>query len=227
MKNLLATLLTLAALTSAGQDWIDYKFDENLTVAVPNNLKVVDKNGQHLINGVIGNADAMVMVQTIPNIGQNAALITDRDDLIEQYKRYAEGVGKKVGSLMTREFLELDKLTAMRISLSETPSDRNYVRHYVVVLLKEKWYLIQFWELEGLGETLQNERDKFFTSVRFTPGLRLTHQLSFGTGKSLSYEAGQLIRELLFYLLVFGGIICSVVVIVVRRNRRNKNVTLL
>jgi len=139
MNRISTTILILISINSFGQQWTDYKIDSNLTVQIPENFEVMDTLGQHIIRARVDNA--LIMIQRIPNKGEQVTNIQDKSDLIENYKGFQNGIiESQKGKLKNQEIIEKDGLQLIRFSYYATMGEEKQIRHCLGVFINESWY---------------------------------------------------------------------------------------
>jgi hypothetical protein len=209
MTRVLITILAVISINSFGQQWSDYKVDENLTVRIPDNFEVMDTLGQHIISARIDNA--LIMVQRIPNKGEQATNIQDKSELIENYKGFQNGIiQSQNGRLKDQEIIEKDELQLIQFSYYATMGEERQVRHCLGLFINESWYAVHFWEVEARTVELTKDREKLFTSVKFPAGSSLKNQMSNSIERSPSYNWGFLIGKTLGYILILVAVVSLV-----------------
>jgi hypothetical protein len=221
MRKILLTIFTLLALNSFGQNWDDYKFDDNLTIALPENSEIIDTLGQHIVKAVIDNA--IIMIQRLPNKGATATNIRDKKELKERYEEFQEGAVKaQAATLIKQRVSEKDGLMMIRFSCKASMGEEKQIRHFLVVFVNENWYTINFWEVETVTNELKADRDRLFASVKFAPGLGLKNQMSSVLEGSRVYRLGLAAGSILASGM-FIGVLVAVIIWLTRRNRRTNN----
>jgi hypothetical protein len=217
MQRTFFTLFTVLSLNCFGQEWMDYTFDENLTIKIPENYVIIDTVGQHIVRAQIDNA--LIMIQRISNKGEHAVNISNKADLIESYEGFQKGfMNSQDVKLLKQNVEERDGLQVCQFSCSATMGEERQIRHILVAFLNEHWYAIQFWEVEALSNDLRSERMKLFSSVRFAFGLSLENQLSYSLEASQSYRLGYLLGKYIWFLLLAGGVV-GLIIWLARRGR--------
>src|SRR5262245_41583072 len=128
MNRILIIILTIISTISFGQQWGDYKVDENLTVYIPDNFEVMDTLSQRIISVQIDNA--LIMVQKIPNKGEHTTNIQSKRELIENYKGFQNGmIESQNGKLRDQEIIEKDGLQLIQFSYYATMGEEKQIRH--------------------------------------------------------------------------------------------------
>lgn len=191
MRNI---LLILAFLTVKcfGQEWKTYPFDHNLSVDIPENFDIIDTLGQHIVRAQIDNA--LIMVQRLPGTAETTTTISDKAELIKYYKGFQEGlVRSHEGKLIKQNFEERDGLHTTQFSYRAAMGDEEHIRYCFAIFLNENWYSVHFWEIAGLTDELQTDRDKLFSSIRFPPGQTLENQLTGTPEYRLGYKVGKVL----------------------------------
>lgn len=210
MNRVLIIILTAISISSFGQEWSEYKVDENLTVYIPDRFEVMDTLGQHIVRAQIDNA--LIMIQRISNKGEQVTNIQDKNELIENYRGFQKGIiESQKGKLKNQEIIEKDGLQLIQFSYYATMGKEKQIRHCLVVFINENWYAVQFWEVETMTDVLTEEREKLFSSVKLPAGQSLKNQLSNSIEGSRSYNLGVVMGETLGYILIFG-IVASLVI---------------
>jgi len=220
MKRLLIALLLTTVLNAHAQTWIKYKFDENVTLSMPENFEMVDTLGTHSVKAFIENG--LVVIQNLPNEGATATTILNKEELLESYRGFQKGVVEvQHGTLLNQSFELRNGLQVTTFSFTAMMGGEKQIRHYLVIFLNEHWYTITFWEVADLTNELRPLREDFFQSLELPPGLSLQNQLSTNPEGSQSYKEGYLIGNILGYVAVIG-IVGLAIYMVFRRWRRQK-----
>jgi hypothetical protein len=210
MQRTFLTFLTLLTLNCRAQEWKEHKFDDNMSLEIPENFIVIDTAGQRIVRAQIDNA--LIMIQRIPNKGDHAINISSKAELIESYEGFQKGfMNSQDAKLLKQKVEERDGLQLYRFSCSATMDEERQIRHSLVVFLNEHWYAVHFWEVEALTNELQKERTKLFSSVKFVPGLSMQNQLSYSLEASKSYKIGYLAGKYFFIVLIAGIVIFIIV----------------
>jgi hypothetical protein len=218
VNRVLIIILTVISVSSFGQQWSDYKVDESLTVYMPDRFEVMDTLGQHIIRAQIDNA--LIMIQRIPNKGEQATNIQDKSELIENYKEFQKGIiESQKGKLKNQQIIDKDGLQLIQFSYYATMGEEKQVRHCLGVFINESWYAVQFWEVEAMANELTKVREQFFSSVKLPAGQSLKNQMSNSIEGSRSYNLGFLIGKTLGYILMLG-IIASLVIWISKKVKR-------
>jgi hypothetical protein len=206
MKGIVFTISILLVINGFGQGWVDYKVDDNLSVNIPDDFEVIDTLGQHVIKAQIANA--LIMIQRIPNNGKTVTNIQDEKELKDAYIGFQKGFTKsQKGKILHQEFIEKDGLLLSRFACNATMGEEKQIRHCVVIFIKEHWYAIQFWEVESMTIELTKEREMLFSSIKLPTDLGLASQMSNSTEGSAAYKAGVLFGVLLGYTLIIGFVV--------------------
>lgn len=221
-KKILMISFTLLAINCLGQKWTDYEIDDNLTVHIPENYEVMDTLGQLIIRAQIDNA--LIMIQRIPNEGEGATNIQNKDELIDNYEGFQNGfIESQNGKLMNQQSVERDGLQLTKFKYYATMGEEKQIRYCLAIFVNEYWYAIQFWGVEAMSDQLTKDREMLFSSIRFPPGQSLKNQLSNSIEGSRSYNIGFLIGKALGYILMFGIIVSLIIWISKKRGRKTKN----
>ena len=189
MRRPLLIALVLTAVTSFGQEWIDYKVDSTLTISIPDNFKVADTLGGKLITARVDYA--AIGINVLPNKGTFAINIADETELIETYKTFRKGfVNSQKGQLIKEELIEKNGLKFWRFSFRATQGDEKHVRHSLVIFVNEYTYAITFSEFEDMAIEMTPVREQLFSSVKLRPSLTIKNQMSDVLEGSRSYRIG-------------------------------------
>jgi hypothetical protein len=220
MKKFLFTILTFITLHCSAQEWIEYKFDDNLTVDIPENSTIIDTLGQHLVRAVLDNA--VIVIQRLPNTGETATNIKDKEELIKNYEGFQQGVvGSQHGKLINQKFHERQGLQVTEFSYSASMAEEQQLRYSLVVFLNENWYTVNFWEIESASAESKNDRDRLFSSIKFPAGQSLKNQLSNVKEGSRAYKLGAIIGRAVFFALIMGIIVAIIIVASRRKKKRD------
>lgn len=222
MHKILLAILIFISINSIGQQWSDYKFDGNLTVQIPEKFEIMDTLGQHIVRAQIDNA--LVMIQRIPNKGDHATDIRDKNELHDNYKGFQNGfIGSQEGKIKDHEIIEKDGLQLIQFSYYATMGEEKQLRHCMTVFVNENWYAIQFWEVESMTDELTKDREQLFSSIKFPAGMGLKNQMSNSIGRSTSYNLGYFIGKNLGYILMMMIVVSTVVWISRKVKRQSTN----
>jgi hypothetical protein len=220
MRKAVLTIFTLLSLNCFGQKWTEYKMDSNLTVNIPENFEIIDTLGQRIVRAQIDNG--LIMIQRIPNKGETATSIQNKEELIKNYTGFQKGVVRSQnGKLLNQDFIEKDGLQVTQFSYSATMGEELQVRHCLTVFLNENWYTINFWELEALTNEMKNDRDKLFSSIKFLVGQSFKNQLSNSVEGSRGYKVGFLAGKIMGYALMIA-IAVSIIIWVSKRAKKRE-----
>ena len=96
------------------------------------------------------------------------------------------------GEVLRRKEITLRGLLWYQFEYNAIANNEKQLRHLQVLLLKNKWYVVQFWELASMTKDLTTVRHEFFGSVGVKPGFTLEDQMNrrppgFLFGKILGY----------------------------------------
>lgn len=218
MKKILLLGFTILSIQCFGQEWTDYKIDDNLTVQIPENFEVIDTLGQTIIKALIDNA--LIMVQRIPNKGEGATNIQNKEELLENYTGFQEGfVESQDGELISQQSVEQDGLQLTKFEFYANMGEERHIRRCLTVFLNDYWYTIQFWEVEAMSDELTKEREMLFSSLRFKAGLSLDNQMSDSVEGSRAYRFGYIFGKAIGYIFIVA-IILAVIIWISKMSRR-------
>ncbi|MEJ0034065.1 MAG: hypothetical protein WDO15_28705 [Bacteroidota bacterium] len=217
MKTFLIACLLTIVINCHAQDWVKHKLDENLTVTIPENFEPYDTLGTRNVKAQIDNA--LVLIQSLPNKGENATNIPSREELLKAYKGFQDGVIKvQHGTLVSQDFEVREGLQVTRFTFTATMGDEKQIRHYLVVFLNEYWYTVTFWEVDGMSNDLQPLRDQLFESIELPKGLSVKNQFSNAAGSQSDRIVA--FTEKLFGKVIFIGLIVGLVYLVFKRKKK-------
>jgi hypothetical protein len=220
-KFLIPAVLVMLTINSFAQEWTKYKFDENLTVSVPEDYSAIDTLGQHIVSAKVDNG--IILVQRLPNTGLLALDIRDKDELIKRYEEFQKGVVlTSQGVLIKQENEEMNGILVTRFSCTATMGEEKQLRHFFVFFLNENWYTINFWEVESMTDEVKADREALFSSIEIPDGLSIKNQMT--TKGSPSYKMGYMVGKALGFILIPGAIVAIIVVVIrAQRIRKKKN----
>jgi len=222
MNSILSASLILISTHLFGQQWPEYRVDSTLTVRIPENIVVLDTLGQHILRAQIDNA--LIMIQRLPNTGEQAASIQSKNDLIDNYKGFQRGlVESQKGKLKNQKIFQKDGLELIHFSYYATRGEEQQLRHCLTVFINGAWYSVHFWELATMTDELAEEREQLFSSVTFPPGVNLKNQMSASIEGSRMYNRGFLIGKTLGYILMLVLAVVSAIWISRAVNRKTRH----
>lgn len=220
MRKIILAFLTLLATQGFAQEWIDYMVDDNLTISLPANFTLMDTLGQRVMHARIDNA--LIMVQRIPNKGEEAVVVQFEADLIKAYEEFQNGIIRSQnGKLKSQEWVEISRVQLNKFSYQATMGEEKQLRHCLTLFINDYWYAIQFWEVESMTGDLASEREKLFTSVKLREGVSRENQTSDGNGNESTASAYYYVA-IFIVVNVIVGIIGVVVLLILKIARRKK-----
>jgi hypothetical protein len=218
MKKFLLPIALLYAVCSYGQSWQKQKFDDNLTISIPDNYVLIDTLGQHFMKAVLNNA--IILVQRMPNSGSYATPVHSKEQLKETYLGYQAGVIKSQnGNLVRQQWIEQDGFLLTRFVYSAMAGEEKQLRHCVTILLNDNWYSVNFWEVEALSSSLTTERETLFSSLRLPIGQGLENQMSKATEGTGAYKFGYRTGQLLVLMMV-ASVVVGIIYLITRKKKR-------
>ena len=222
MRKIFLTISTLLTINCFGQQWADYKIDNNLTIYIPDKFTVMDTMAQHIIRAQIDNA--LIMIQRIPNKGEGATNIQDKEELMKTYSGFQDGIiESQKGKLKSQEWIEKDSLLLNQFSYYAKMGDENQIRHCLALFLNEHWYAIQFWEVKSMTNEMTNLRETLFSSIKVPPRQSLKNQMSYSVEGSRGYNIGFLIGKTVGYILMLGILVLLIRWISRKATRKSAN----
>jgi len=228
MRKILFILLTLLANDALGQTWIDYMMDDNLTIAVPENFKLMDTLGQRIVQARIDNA--LIMIQRVQNKGEDASVVRFMEDLTKAYEAFQNGIiSSQKGKLKSQQWIEKSRVLFNEFSYSATWGEEKQLRHCRALFINDNWYAIQFWEVESMTDELAPVREKLFSSIKLPEGVSRENQTSNGGAdagerKSSAYDVGYFGAMIVIIHLMVGSVV-GVVVVILKIVRKKKSTT--
>ncbi|MBO9202548.1 MULTISPECIES: hypothetical protein [Niastella] len=197
MKNILLTLFIAISINSFGQEWTDLKVDSVLTLKLPDNYHIYDTLGIKVFTGILENAVVSV------SIGENVKTVKDEKLLLVWYNSFKESsVKANHGQLIKDQIIEAGGLKMIRFSFHMEKDGEKKVKHSIVAVVNNKFYTISFTEAESPSGEMEKTREKFFSSMKFPPGLGLNNQLSAKDRDEMAYNQGELLGKITVGLLI-------------------------
>jgi hypothetical protein len=231
MRKILFTLLMLLAIDGFGQTWIDYMMDDNLTISVPEDFKLMDTLGQRIVQARIDNA--LIMIQRVQNQGENATVVQFAEDLTKAYEAFQKGVIRsQKGELKSQQWVEKSRVLLNEFSYTANWGEEKQMRHCRALFINDNWYAIQFWEVESMTDELAPVREKLFDSIKLPEGVSRENQTSNGGGKAIgerrsgAYELGY--YGAIIVIINLGlGLLVGIVLVILKLARRKKSSVIL
>jgi hypothetical protein len=197
MKNILLAIFSAISISSFGQVWTDYQADSMLTLMIPDSFKVRDTLGQRVITAEIANG--LILVSIRPNSGETSMNVESEEDLLKMYKGF---IKSQQGQLIKEEIIDKSGLKMVRFSFRTEMGGEKQIRHCESVLINEKMYSINFWEVESLTNEMAALREKLFLSLRFSSKAGLKNQMSYKPENDKEYNQGLLLGKITIALLI-------------------------
>ena len=163
MKNLLLAFLLLFTFNSYAQELIEYDFDENLTVNIPESSEEGEQGGQKFIRGMIG--DHVVVISR----SDKAAKLTIKDDngLLKLYQGYRDGMLKSAsGKVISEEIIEIGPVKALNFSFPLQAGNQSKVVTNYIFYWKKNIYTIQFLSPEKQSDNFKATRSTIINSIK-------------------------------------------------------------
>jgi hypothetical protein len=222
MKRAFTAILLLLTLTCFGQEWMEFQLDSTLSLAIPDNYKVVDTLGQRVINAQIDNG--LILVMKLPNKGQTAINVQNEKELVNSYTGFQDGlIGSHKGELIKGEIIETGGLKCIQFSYRARMGDENQIRHCLGIFVNENMYAINFWELESMTKEMAPQRERLFSSIKLPNSLGLKNQMSNSIEGGKGFRTGFFLGKVLGYILIFGTLISIGIWISKGKKRKNTN----
>jgi len=201
MKNILLAIFTAISINSFGQDWTNYQVDSTLTLTIPDNYKARDTMGQRVITAEIDNG--LILISSLPNAGEVAMNVESEEQLLKVYKGLVTGyINRQHGQLIKEEIIENSGLKMIRFSYKTAMAGEKQIRHCLSVFVNEKMYSVNFWEVESLTNELAKQREKLFSSLRFSSKVGLKNQMSYKPENDKEYNQGLLLGKITMALII-------------------------
>ena len=172
-----------------------------LTLTIPDSFKVRDMLGQRVITAKIDNG--LILVSVRPNSGETSLNVESEEDLLKTYKGFTKGfIKSQQGQLIKEEIIDKRGLKMVRFSFRTEMGGEKQIRHCEAVLINEKMYSINFWEVESLTNEMAALREKLFLSLRFSSKAGLKDQMSYKPENDKEYNQGLLLGKITIALLI-------------------------
>lgn len=198
--------LLLFTITCYGQKWVEYQVDSTLTVTLPENFQTKDTLGQYFVNVRIDYG--LMMIQRIAP-QSDKLIIRTKGELVKRYEVFQNGmIESQRGELVAQNYEVSNGLQLTRFSY-RTKGKEDQIRHCLGALIKGRWYAIQFWEVEAHAAELKADRERFFSSVKFSPDLRPEDQMT--ADSSLAYKVGYFLGRNLTLIAIIALIVAALV----------------
>ncbi|OQP59425.1 hypothetical protein A3860_37855 [Niastella vici] len=205
MKNILLVIFSAISINSFGQAWTDYKVDSNLTLMIPGNYKAQDTSGQRVIKAEIDNG--LILISILANSGELSMNVESEEELLKVYKGFEKGyVNSQHGQLIKDEIIENSGLKMIRFSFRAAMSGEKQIRHCTAVFVNDKMYSINFLEVESLTNEMAEQREKLFSSLKFSPNLGRKNQMSYKQENDKAYNQGLLLGKITIALIIGLGV---------------------
>jgi hypothetical protein len=221
MKKL--TIIILLILFSAevkAQQWNEFKMDSVLTVLLPEDYKVMDTLGQHLVRAAVENG--IIILSVLTHEGKMAISMRDAGELITYYRDMSQGlIHAQGGELMSDTIVEKNGLKLIQFSFRALSGEERQLRHCVAAFVKNKTYVLSFWELESMTNEMSEVRQTVLGSFQLNENVLPSDQQPVDKmERSLSYRIGYRIGQLIAPFTLLGVII--ILVILIRKKMKRK-----
>ena len=211
MKKFFSAILVLITTNCFAQQWIDYKLDSVLSVSIPSNFRVVDTLGQKVTACHIEHA-IIIITETI-NKEETGVNIKNEENLDHYYKGLQKGFveSSKDGQLIDSKIINISGLKLLSFSLFATLHNQKQIRYCEAIFVNNKTFMINFWEFQPQTNEAESEKDKLFSSLKFSKELTISNQMNYAVENTASYKFGYLIGSLIGYVFIIGLIIFLIV----------------
>lgn len=181
---------------------ITYNMNDNFTIELPQNFKLIDTLGQKAINCKIENGIIIISYMDSNNV--NNPSIDDEKDLIKFYNGLQSGFTSKLkGNLISENLFKKDNLLIKKFEY-KTSFDIEYkVITCYLIYLNGYTYIIQLWQLDLKDSSLKVQCNNFFSSIKFSQKYDFSNQQNF-TDQSIYYKSGYLFGEIVTVIIIFG-----------------------
>lgn len=217
MRKLHFILFLLLANAVQSQDWTTCVVDSTITVELPADYEIVEKDQKVLYSGLLPDASAaLIKISPIP--GDSA--LRSRDNLRKSYDNYKLEAIRTMGGVLQSEEIVNDQQYEMLRFIAKVKSngvDQNV--HFLLLNMKTGMYVLRFSEIEEAAKKLTESREKFFRSLKIDEKAGDQISNTPDPKDDLGYRIGYIIGENLIWVLL----VTLFLIVSIRSFRKSKN----
>ena len=217
MRKLHFILFLLLANAVQSQDWTTCVVDSTITVELPSDYEIVEKDQKVLYSGLLPDASAaLIKISPIP--GDSA--LRSRDNLRKSYDNYKLEAIRTMGGVLQSEEIVNDQQYEMLRFIAKVKSngvDQNV--HFLLLNMKTVMYVLRFSEIEESAKKLTESREKFFRSLKIDEKAGDQISNTPDPKDDLGYRIGYIIGENLIWVLL----VTLFLIVSIRSFRKSKN----
>lgn len=191
MKNfLLLSLLIIVITRGHSQPWETVKFDDFVSVQVPEDHWYADTLGQEVFRGQGTYGVFVISKLLLPDNATSA--IRDADELNTFYFETQKGYMKSAkATYITGQDFEIRTLKARRFELESVMAEEKHIIHVTMLYVNNILYSFSYVHLESIASEAAEEKKHFFKSIKPSKLVSFKDQLTVSEGYSASYQKGK------------------------------------